>query len=144
MAKKSSERSKKTLQPGKAKTPDAAPVGPVTPVGGDGAATAAAVAPKATGGKGRAKGQACQSAAKPRASKPRRASGLDAAAGVLSAARKPMRCNEVVEVILSKGLWKTGGKTPAATINAAMLREIKAKGKESRFRKAGRGLFAAA
>ena len=34
------------------------------------------------------------------------------------------------------------GKTPHATLNAAMLREIGVKGGESRFKKTGRGLFA--
>ena len=69
-------------------------------------------------------------------------SGLDAAAKVLADAGKAMRCGEIVEKMLGKGLWKTGGKTPAATINAAMLREARDKGKGSRFKKAGRGLFA--
>jgi hypothetical protein len=36
-----------------------------------------------------------------------------------------------------------GRQDPAATINAAIIREIRTKGKQSRFRKTGRGLFAA-
>ena len=40
--------------------------------------------------------------------------------------------------------WNTSGRTPEATIYSAIIREIKAKGKASRFSKAGRGLFAAA
>ena len=36
-----------------------------------------------------------------------------------------------------------GGKTPHATIYAAMVREIKQKGREARFVKKDRGLFAA-
>jgi len=36
------------------------------------------------------------------------------------------------------------GKTPAATIYAAMIREITAKGPSSRFQKVSRGRFAAA
>ena len=43
--------------------------------------------------------------------------------------------------MLAKGLWKTSGKTPAATIYAAIIREIAAKGSESRFRKVERGKF---
>jgi len=43
--------------------------------------------------------------------------------------------------MLAKGLWKTSGKTPAATLYAAIIREIAAKGKEARFRKVGRGQF---
>jgi hypothetical protein len=68
-------------------------------------------------------------------------SGLDAVAQVLKNAGKPMRCKELVETAIAKGLWKTGGKTPAATIYAAILREIQQKGKDSRFQKVERGLF---
>ena len=68
-------------------------------------------------------------------------SGLDAAAKVLAEAGKPMNCKEVVETMLAKGLWKTGGKTPAATIYAAIIREIASKGDKARFRKTDRGLF---
>lgn len=71
-------------------------------------------------------------------------SGLDAAARILSEAGEPLRCVEIVRRILEQGLWRTTGKTPAATINAAIIREIAAKGSEARFRKAGRGLFARA
>lgn len=71
-------------------------------------------------------------------------SGLDAAAKVLSQSREPMRCGDLVKKMLDKGLWKTSGKTPAATINAAIIRDIRTNGKTSRFRKAGRGLFTAA
>ncbi len=72
-----------------------------------------------------------------------RASGLNAAAQVLAKSKEPMSCTDLTKRILDQGLWKTSGKTPAATINAAILREIKAKGSASRFRKTGRGLFAA-
>ena len=41
----------------------------------------------------------------------------------------------------AKKYWATGGKTPWATLYAAVIREIAAKGKESRFKKTGRGLF---
>ncbi len=68
-------------------------------------------------------------------------SGLDAAAKVLAGAGKAMRCAEIVERVFARGLWKSGGKTPGATLNAAMIREIRDKGKQARFRKAGRGLF---
>lgn len=71
-----------------------------------------------------------------------RMSGLDAAAAVLAETGKPMNCKDLTEQVFAKGLWKTTGKTPAATIHAAMIREIKSKGKGSRFRKVGRGTFA--
>lgn len=76
------------------------------------------------------------------ASKGKRAGVLEAAVRVLKAAKKPMRCRQIVEVALAKGYWKTTGKTPAATLSSAMLREIQTKGKVSRFRKVERGLFA--
>ena len=37
--------------------------------------------------------------------------------------------------------WETKGATPHATLYAAMIREIKAKGKDARFEKADRGQF---
>ncbi|HOF17388.1 MAG TPA: winged helix-turn-helix domain-containing protein [Phycisphaerae bacterium] len=71
----------------------------------------------------------------------RKASGLDAAAQVLAEAGGPLNTKEMVERMLSQGLWQTGGKTPAATIYSAILREISVKGDASRFRKVERGKF---
>jgi hypothetical protein len=68
-------------------------------------------------------------------------SGLDAAAKVLADAGKPLTAQEIVDAMLAKGLWKTGGKTPHATIYAAMIREIAKKGSNGRFRKTDRGHF---
>lgn len=68
-------------------------------------------------------------------------SGLDAAAKVLAESKEPMNAPDLVKTMLGKGLWKTGGATPHATIYAAMIREIAVKGKSSRFRKTDRGLF---
>ena len=68
-------------------------------------------------------------------------SGLDAAAKVLADAGEPLNCKTIVERAIEKGYWKTGGKTPAATIYAAILREIQKKGDASRFAKADRGMF---
>jgi len=72
----------------------------------------------------------------------KRASGLDAAAQVLADAGEPLNTKTMVERMLAKGLWSSGGKTPAATIYAAIIREIAIKGKEARFRKVARGKFA--
>jgi hypothetical protein len=47
----------------------------------------------------------------------------------------------MVERMLAKGLWKTNGRTPQATLYAAIIREIAAKGKDARFHKTGRGRF---
>jgi hypothetical protein len=42
----------------------------------------------------------------------------------------------------TQGLWTSpGGKTPAATLYSAIIREIKLKGGEARFRKVERGKF---
>jgi hypothetical protein len=76
-----------------------------------------------------------------KAKTPKKTSGLDAAAQVLTDAGQPMRCKDMVETMLAKGLWKTDGKTPAATIYAAILREIQTKGTAARFKKTDRGLF---
>lgn len=75
---------------------------------------------------------------------PKPMSGLDAAALVLREAGEPLDAQALIVRILERGLWKTEGKTPAATIYAAMIREIKAKGSSSRFQKVDRGRFAAA
>jgi hypothetical protein len=77
----------------------------------------------------------------PEAVKTKKTSGLDAAVQVLTDAGQPMRCKDMVETMLAKGMWKTDGKTPAATIYAAILREIQTKGGEARFKKTDRGLF---
>jgi hypothetical protein len=76
------------------------------------------------------------------AMKAKRLSGLDAAAMVLAEANKPMRCIDVLAEIQAKGLWRTTGKTPEATLYAAIIREIGAKKKDARFKKIDRGLFA--
>jgi hypothetical protein len=41
----------------------------------------------------------------------------------------------------AENFWKTDGKTPEATIHAAICREIMRKGESSRFRKVSRGKF---
>ena len=82
--------------------------------------------------------KAKKTAAEPKAKK---VSGLDAAYEVLKARGEPMTCKAIVDEMLAKGMWKTGGKTPSATIYSAMLREIDSKPGESRFTKSGRGLF---
>jgi hypothetical protein len=75
--------------------------------------------------------------------KEKRMSGLDAAAKVLAEAGQPMTAKEMVEAAEAKGYWKSpGGQTPHATVYSAIIREIAAKGSESRFRKVERGKFA--
>ena len=70
-------------------------------------------------------------------------SALDAAAKVLGETGKAMNCKELIEAMAAKGYWKSpAGKTPWSTLYASLIKEIAAKGKESRFRKTDRGRFA--
>jgi hypothetical protein len=69
-------------------------------------------------------------------------SALDAAARVLEETGRPMTCKELIATMALKGYWTTpGGKTPWATLYAAILRELSVKGKQARFAKASRGHF---
>ena len=68
---------------------------------------------------------------------------LDAAALVLAGATRPMTIPAVMAHIAEKKLWSSpSGKTPAATLSAAINREIARKGDESRFAKVDRGFYA--
>jgi hypothetical protein len=69
-------------------------------------------------------------------------SGLDAAAKVLAESKEPLNATAIAEKAIAAG-WKTNGKTPHATLYAAMIREIAVKGRESRFKKTERGMFTA-
>ena len=67
---------------------------------------------------------------------------LDAAVKVLGESKEPMNTKEMIEVMATKKYWTSpGGKTPAATLYSAILREL-GKGKDSRFKKTERGKFA--
>jgi hypothetical protein len=101
-------------------------------------ATGAAAPQAPTSGKKR------KAAKEPKEPKPKRTSALDAAANVLAGAGKPMRAKEMVEAMVAQGLWSSpNGKTPEATLYAAIIREIAAKGDGARFVKAERGIFVA-
>jgi len=83
----------------------------------------------------------------PRARAPKRTekklSQMDAAVRVLTAQKEPMTCKAMVEAMAKKKLWKSpGGKTPEATLYASILRHIRQHGKQSKFKKVDRGLFA--
>ena len=58
---------------------------------------------------------------------------LDAAIQVLREADNPLHAKEITERILSKGLWTSSGKTPAATVSAMLYSDIKIKGENSHF-----------
>ena len=81
---------------------------------------------------------------RPKAAKTKRIGALGAAAGVLKKAGKPMRCPELIKVMAEQKLWSSpNGKTPEATLYAAIIREIRDEGSKARFKKVDRGLFAA-
>jgi hypothetical protein len=76
--------------------------------------------------------------------KPKRVSALDAAAKVLAESEVPMRAKEMIAKMEASGLWKSpGGRTPEATLYAAITREIAAKGTKARFKKHDKGVFVA-
>jgi hypothetical protein len=97
-----------------------------------------------------AKGKKAKAPKTPKAPKPakepkaKRVSALDAAAQVLAASEIPMRAKEMIAAMEAKRLWTSpGGKTPEATLYAAIIREIAAKGTAARFKKHERGVFVA-
>jgi hypothetical protein len=94
-----------------------------------------------------AKRQQAKASAKPpkkaRAeAKPKKLSAIDAAARVLGEADQPMNCQDMIKAMAEKGYWTSpGGKTPAATLYSAILREVQTKGNDARFKKTERGKF---
>ena len=76
------------------------------------------------------------------AEQPKKLSALEAAARVLGEKGQAMNCQEMIEAMASKGYWSSpGGKTPSATLYSSILRELKTKGADARFRKTERGKF---
>jgi hypothetical protein len=54
-----------------------------------------------------------------------------------------MTCPEMIGEMAAKGYWSSpAGKTPAATLYSAILKEVTTKGAGSRFQKTQRGQFA--
>jgi hypothetical protein len=77
------------------------------------------------------------------APKEKKVSALDAAAKVLEETGQARTCQEMIAQMAAKGYWTSpNGRTPAATLYSAVLREIAAKGQEARFVKTDRGKFA--
>ncbi|MBW7905291.1 MAG: winged helix-turn-helix domain-containing protein [Phycisphaerae bacterium] len=96
----------------------------------------------ATGAKRAARAKRVKQPATAADAKPKRVSALDAAAQVLQASGQAMRSGEMIAAMAEQGLWSSpNGKTPEATLYAAILREITAKGPQARFRKVERGKF---
>jgi hypothetical protein len=70
---------------------------------------------------------------------------LDAAAKLLTETGQPMTCQELIAAMAAKGYWTSpAGKTPSATLYAAIVREIRTKKDRARFRKTVPGRFALA
>ena len=65
---------------------------------------------------------------------------LDAAAKVLEK-QSPLTCKELIEQMAKAELWTSQATTPANTLHAALSKEIRVKGDNSRFEKADRGQF---
>jgi hypothetical protein len=76
--------------------------------------------------------------------KPRAFSALDAAAKVLAETGTPLNCKQLIDIMTGENYWQPSqsGKTPSNTLHAAISKEIKVKGDQSRFKKAARGQFA--
>jgi hypothetical protein len=69
-------------------------------------------------------------------------SAIEAAVKVLGETGKAMNCQELITTMATKGYWTSpGGKTPASTLYAAILRELKLRGAQARFQKTERGKF---
>jgi len=66
---------------------------------------------------------------------------VEAAVHVLRDAAKPMTTKEITDRIMSAGLWKTAGKTPAATVAARLYMDIKTNGQKSPFVRVGPQTF---
>jgi hypothetical protein len=66
----------------------------------------------------------------------------DVAYKILKDANKPLHSKEITKIALTSGLLRTAGKTPEATMNAQLVREVNGRGELSLFKKAGPSIFA--
>jgi hypothetical protein len=133
MATKKTTSTKKTAKPSSAKAKAATPKAPKAKK----ASMTKVEAPQAKAKKHREPKVAPEKAEK-------KLSQFQAAIKVLAEARGPLTCKAMVEAMEAKGYWSSpNGKTPSQTLYAAILRNIK-KGKDARFVKENRGMFALA
>jgi hypothetical protein len=72
---------------------------------------------------------------------PEKLTAVDAAHWVLKESGRPMHISEIARRISELGIWETHGLTPARTIGARIGDEINKRGDDSRFRRAGPGIF---
>jgi hypothetical protein len=154
MAKKNTTKAAKTTSTDKARKAAIAEIqarleddldGPITPAKAPSGAAKAKATKAAAKAKDAPKAAVANVEAK-RVKAPKKATkpgALSGAAEVLKTAAKPMTAAELWSELHRRGLWASSGRTPEATIYAAIIREIAAKGEASRFRKAERGKFEA-
>jgi hypothetical protein len=118
----------------KKRSPQASPTAAKKAAARQGSTTSPARTPRA-----RATGPAPASAASP----DQKYSALDAAAQVLRETGQALTCPELITQMATQGYWSSPkGKTPAATLYAALTREIQLKGDAARFEKTAPGKFA--
>lgn len=67
---------------------------------------------------------------------------LEAAAVVLQESTTALTTREIIALVIEKKLWQPSGKTPWATLSAALNRDMQSKGTQSRFKKRERGRYA--
>ncbi|MCK9522856.1 MAG: HTH domain-containing protein [Proteobacteria bacterium] len=67
---------------------------------------------------------------------------ISAAIQVLKKSGSPLHAKDVAERMIAEGLWKTKGKTPAATVGARLYMDIKRNGDASCFEQVGPQIFA--
>jgi len=65
----------------------------------------------------------------------------EAAIAILREAGKPLRFDEIAKRMLASGFWTTKGRTPAATVSAAITGSIKKKGTSSPFIHIAKGVY---
>ena len=66
---------------------------------------------------------------------------LEACAGILTECGTPKTARELSKAIIASGVWTPGGKTPYATVTAAIILDITKKGDDSEFRRCPDGTF---
>lgn len=66
---------------------------------------------------------------------------LSAIEQVLADAGEPLHYTEITRRVLDRGLWKTDGQTPEATVNAQLTIHLKKHGTKARIRRVGSGIY---
>lgn len=66
----------------------------------------------------------------------------DIAYQILKETKKPLHSREITSIVLKRGLLKTSGKTPEATMNAQLIVDINKNKENSRFIKTAPSVFA--